>query len=66
MPAPFNFLWAILTNQKMLTFTEKLQTAPPLVPMLLGGQERVPVCLPARCLSFSPSLPSHPSFLQLH
>jgi 15-cis-phytoene desaturase len=41
IPAPFNFLWAIATNQKMLTWPEKLQTAPPLVPMLLGGQDYI-------------------------
>jgi len=35
-------LWAIASNQKMLTWPEKLQTAPPLVPMLLGGQECAP------------------------
>eukprot|EP00587_Corethron_hystrix_P002043 CAMPEP_0113299714 /NCGR_PEP_ID=MMETSP0010_2-20120614/1639_1 /TAXON_ID=216773 ORGANISM="Corethron hystrix, Strain 308" /NCGR_SAMPLE_ID=MMETSP0010_2 /ASSEMBLY_ACC=CAM_ASM_000155 /LENGTH=632 /DNA_ID=CAMNT_0000153005 /DNA_START=9 /DNA_END=1907 /DNA_ORIENTATION=- /assembly_acc=CAM_ASM_000155 len=38
IPAPFNFGLAILMNQKMLTFTEKLQTAPPLLPMLVEGQ----------------------------
>jgi 15-cis-phytoene desaturase len=38
IPAPFNFGLAILMNQKMLTFPEKLQTAPPLIPMLLEGQ----------------------------
>ena len=42
VPAPFNMLWAIASNQKMLTWPEKLQTAPPLVPMLLGGQECAP------------------------
>lgn len=41
VPAPFNFLWAILTNQKMLTMAEKVQVAPPLVPMLLGGQDYI-------------------------
>jgi 15-cis-phytoene desaturase len=39
IPAPFNFGLAILRNQKMLTFMEKLQTAPPLLPMLLEGQD---------------------------
>lgn len=39
IPAPFNFALAILTNQKMLSFTEKLQTAKPLLPMLLYGQD---------------------------
>lgn len=38
IPAPFNFGLAILMNQKMLTFPEKLQTAPPLLPMLIEGQ----------------------------
>ena len=39
IPAPFNFALAILMNQKMLTLGEKLQTAPPLIPMLLEGQD---------------------------
>ena len=39
IPAPFNFGLAILLNQKMLTFAEKLQTAPPLLPMLIQGQD---------------------------
>merc|ERR1719313_2546115 len=39
IPAPFNFGLAILLNQKMLTLGEKLQTAPPLLPMLVEGQE---------------------------
>ena len=38
IPAPFNFGLAILRNQKMLTLGEKLQTAPPLLPMLIEGQ----------------------------
>jgi 15-cis-phytoene desaturase len=38
IPAPFNFALAILSNQKMLTWLEKLQTAPPLIPMLIKGQ----------------------------
>jgi len=38
IPAPFNFGLAILSNQKMLTLMEKLQTAPPLIPMLIEGQ----------------------------
>jgi 15-cis-phytoene desaturase len=38
IPAPFNFGLAILLNQKMLTFPEKIQTAPPLLPMLIEGQ----------------------------
>ena len=39
IPAPFNFGLAILLNQKMLTLAEKLQTAPPLIPMLIEGQD---------------------------
>jgi 15-cis-phytoene desaturase len=39
IPAPFNFALAILLNQKMLTLPEKLQTAPPLLPMLIRGQD---------------------------
>lgn len=39
IPAPFNFGLAILMNQKMLTLAEKLQTAPPLLPMLIKGQD---------------------------
>ena len=38
IPAPFNFGLAILLNQKMLTLGEKIQTAPPLLPMLIEGQ----------------------------
>jgi len=38
IPAPFNFGLAILLNQKMLTLPEKIQTAPPLLPMLVEGQ----------------------------
>ena len=38
IPAPFNFGLAILLNQKMLTLQEKIQTAPPLLPMLIEGQ----------------------------
>eukprot|EP00793_Prasinoderma_coloniale_P006742 PRCOL_00001572-RA len=39
IPAPLNFGLAILLNQKMLTLAEKLQTAPPLLPMLIEGQD---------------------------
>jgi len=39
IPAPFNFALSILLNQKMLSFPEKLQTAPPLLPMLVEGQK---------------------------
>ncbi|CAE8590177.1 unnamed protein product [Polarella glacialis] len=38
VPAPLNFALSILMNQKMLTMPEKLQTAPPLLPMLIEGQ----------------------------
>ena len=41
MPAPFHFALAILTNSKMLTWIEKLQTAPPLVPMMIEGEEYI-------------------------
>merc|ERR1740127_351737 len=39
IPAPFNFGLAILMNQKMLSLPEKLQTAPPLLPMMIEGQD---------------------------
>merc|ERR1719310_271120 len=39
IPAPFNFGLAILLNQQMLSLPEKLQTAPPLLPMLIEGQD---------------------------
>merc|ERR1719217_1368343 len=39
IPAPLNLGLAILLNQKMLTLAEKLQTAPPLLPMLIEGQD---------------------------
>mmetsp|Transcript_41134 Transcript_41134/g.74291 ORF Transcript_41134/g.74291 Transcript_41134/m.74291 type:complete len:650 (+) Transcript_41134:53-2002(+) len=39
LPAPLNFGLAILLNQKMLTLPEKVQTAPPLLPMLVEGQD---------------------------
>ncbi|GMH98756.1 hypothetical protein TrST_g11128 [Triparma strigata] len=39
IPAPFNFGLAILMNQKMLSLGEKIQTAPPLIPMLIEGQD---------------------------
>jgi len=37
-PAPLNMAAAILLNQKMLSPVEKLQTGPPLLPMLIEGQ----------------------------
>lgn len=39
IPAPFNFFLAILSNKKMLTLAEKIQTAPALMPMLIFGQD---------------------------
>ena len=41
LPAPFNMAYAILSNDKMLSPVEKIQTGVPLVPMLLGGQEYI-------------------------
>jgi 15-cis-phytoene desaturase len=41
LPAPFNMAYAILTNDKMLTWVEKLRTGAPLVPMLVGGQDYI-------------------------
>jgi len=41
LPAPFNMAYAILSNDKMLTPVEKIQTGVPLVPMLLGGQDYI-------------------------
>eukprot|EP01041_Mallomonas_annulata_P004590 gene4590-9122_t len=38
IPAPFNFALAILQNQKMLSWPEKLQMVPALLPMMLEGQ----------------------------
>ncbi len=38
IPAPFHMVLAILWNQKMLSFIEKLQIFPGLLPMLLKGQ----------------------------
>merc|ERR1719399_2176019 len=38
LPAPLNMAAAILGNQKMLSPLEKLQTGPPLLPMLVEGQ----------------------------
>lgn len=39
LPAPLNMAAAILTNQDMLSPLEKLQTGPPLLPMLIEGQK---------------------------
>jgi len=41
LPAPFNMAYAILTNDKMLTWPEKIQTGVPLLPMLINGQDYV-------------------------
>jgi 15-cis-phytoene desaturase len=41
LPAPFNMGYAILSNDKMLTWVEKLRTGAPLVPMLIGGQDYI-------------------------
>merc|ERR1719161_2342506 len=41
LPAPLNMAAAILGNQKMLSPLEKLQTGPPLLPMLVEGQNFV-------------------------
>ena len=46
IPAPFNFGLAILKNQKMLTLLEKIQTAPPLIPMLIEGQPFIDAQVP--------------------
>lgn len=35
VPAPFNMAYAILTNDKMLSWPEKIQTGVPLLPMLV-------------------------------
>lgn len=52
IPAPFNFGLAILLNQKMLTLPEKLQTAPPLLPMLIEGQDFIDQQDELSCLEF--------------
>merc|ERR1711985_96106 len=41
IPAPFNGLWAILTNNDMLTWPEKIQFGLGLLPAIIGGQEYV-------------------------
>ena len=41
LPAPLNMGYAILSNDKMLTWSEKLRTGAPLVPMLVGGQDYI-------------------------
>lgn len=37
----YDTAYAILTNDKMLTWIEKLRTGVPLVPMLVGGQDYI-------------------------
>ena len=39
--SPTTQAYAILTNDKMLTWVEKLRTGAPLVPMLVGGQDYI-------------------------
>jgi 15-cis-phytoene desaturase len=41
LPAPLNGVWAILKNNEMLTFIEKIQFAIGLLPAILGGQAYV-------------------------
>merc|ERR1719253_785746 len=41
IPAPFNGLWAILTNNDMLTWPEKIQFGLGLLPAIIGGQAYV-------------------------
>merc|ERR1711871_1384786 len=41
IPAPFNGLWAILTNNDMLTWPEKIQFGLGLLPAIIGGQKYV-------------------------
>jgi len=41
VPAPWNMIWAMLTNNEMLTLTEKLRTGITLIPMILGGQKYI-------------------------
>ncbi|XP_031490117.1 15-cis-phytoene desaturase, chloroplastic/chromoplastic [Nymphaea colorata] len=41
LPAPLNGIWAILRNNEMLTWPEKIRFAIGLLPAMLGGQEYV-------------------------
>ncbi|KAK8921876.1 hypothetical protein KSP39_PZI020502 [Platanthera zijinensis] len=41
LPAPFNGVWAILKNNEMLTWSEKLKFAIGLLPAMIGGQSYV-------------------------
>ncbi|PKU80286.1 Phytoene dehydrogenase, chloroplastic/chromoplastic [Dendrobium catenatum] len=41
LPAPFNGIWAILKNNEMLTWSEKVKFAIGLLPAMIGGQSYV-------------------------
>lgn len=41
LPAPFNGVWAILKNNEMLTWSEKVKFAIGLLPAMIGGQSYV-------------------------
>ncbi|MCO5612912.1 hypothetical protein L7F22_067185 [Adiantum nelumboides] len=41
LPAPLNGVWAILRNNEMLTFSEKIKFAIGLLPAIMGGQSYV-------------------------
>ncbi|XP_020586294.1 15-cis-phytoene desaturase, chloroplastic/chromoplastic [Phalaenopsis equestris] len=41
LPAPFNGIWAILKNNEMLTWSEKVKFAIGLLPAIVGGQSYV-------------------------
>lgn len=41
LPAPFNGIWAILKNNEMLTWSEKVKFAIGLLPAMVGGQSYV-------------------------
>nr|C3VEP9.1 RecName: Full=15-cis-phytoene desaturase, chloroplastic/chromoplastic; AltName: Full=Phytoene dehydrogenase; Short=OgPDS; AltName: Full=Phytoene desaturase; Flags: Precursor [Oncidium hybrid cultivar]ACP27624.1 phytoene desaturase [Oncidium hybrid cultivar] len=41
LPAPFNGIWAILRNNEMLTWSEKVKFAIGLLPAMVGGQSYV-------------------------
>ncbi|KAK4531941.1 hypothetical protein CCYA_CCYA10G2798 [Cyanidiococcus yangmingshanensis] len=44
VPAPFNGVWAILSNREMLTWREKILFARGLIPAMLQGQGYVEAC----------------------
>jgi 15-cis-phytoene desaturase len=52
IPAPFNFALAILSNRKMLTLAEKLQSFPALLPMLIEGQSFIDAQDELSCTQF--------------